>query len=115
MEERKQLGKERITPPRREVVLWILKAWEKLSKEIVQKSFVSCAFVYSSDGSQDEITCFTECQPCSEGRSMLEKQFRVNTHELNPFASGEIELADACPKELIIDEDHESDGYIDFL
>ena len=104
-------------PLRREIVLWILKAWEKLSKEIVQKSFVSCALSCSTDGSKDdEITCFKEGQPCSEGRSMLEKQLEyMSTPELSPFVPDEIDIANACPKELIVDEDHESDEDIDIL
>ena len=45
-------------PPRREVVLWILAAWESLSKEMIRDSFVSCAITCATDGSQDdEITC----------------------------------------------------------
>ena len=33
----------------------------------------------------------------------------MNTPELNPFVPHEIDMADACPKELIVDEGHESD------
>ena len=96
-----------------QVVLWILKAWEKLSKEIEQKFFVSC----STDGNQDdEITCFNEGQPCSEERSKLEKQLEhMNTPDLNPFVPDEIDLVHARPEELIVNEDHASDEGIDIL
>ena len=56
------------------------------------------------------ITCFKEGQLCSEWRSMLEKQLEyMNTPELNPFVPDEIDIADACPEELIVYKDHESD------
>ena len=88
-----------------------------MSKDIVQQSVVSCALSCSTDGNLDnEISCIKEGQPCSEGRSMLEKQLEyVNTPELNPFVPDEIDTADACPEELIVDEDHESEEDIDIL
>ena len=99
--------------------LWILKAWEKVSKEIVQKPFVSCALSCSTARNQDdEITCFRQSQPCSEGRSisMMENHLEyMNTPQLNPFVPDEIDMADACPEELFVDEDHESDEDIDIL
>ena len=39
----------------------------------------------------------------------------MNTPELNTFVPDEIDLADACPKELIVDEGHESDEDSDAL
>ena len=39
----------------------------------------------------------------------------MNTPELNPFVPDEIDRADACPKELIVDEGHESYEDIDIL
>ena len=45
---------------------------------------------------------------------MLEKQLEyMSTPELSPFVPDEIDIANACPKELIVDEDHESDEDID--
>ena len=47
---------------------------------------------------------------------MLEKQLEyMNTPELNPFVPDEIDMADACPEELIVDEDQESDEDIDIF
>ena len=47
---------------------------------------------------------------------MLEKQVEyMNTPELNPFVPDEIDMANACPEELIVDEDNESDEDIDIL
>ena len=39
----------------------------------------------------------------------------MSTPELNPFVPHEIDKADACPKEPIVDEDHESDEDINNL
>ena len=104
-------------PPRREVVQWILKSWEKLSKEMIQKSFVSCAVSCATDGSQDdEITCFKEGKSCSEGRTMLKDQFEyMNAEEDNPFEADESDIAEACPNELLIDEDEEGNEDIDIM
>ena len=73
--------------PIREVVLWILAAWESLSKEMIRDSFVSCAITCATDGSQDdEITCLKEGKPCHEGRKLLREQFQlINTEKLYPF------------------------------
>ena len=44
---------------------------------------------------------------------MLEKQLEhMNTPERSPFVPDEIEISDACPEELIFDEDHERDTRI---
>lgn len=102
-------------PPRREIVQWILKSWEKLSQEIIQKSFVSCALTCATDGSQDdEITCLKNGHPCSEGRSMLKKQLDyMNSTEPNPFLPDEEDSMLACPEDLVIEEDSEGDEDID--
>ena len=39
----------------------------------------------------------------------------MNTPELNPLVPQVIDMADVCPEELIVDEDHESDEDIDIL
>ena len=39
----------------------------------------------------------------------------MNTPELNPFVPDEIDVVEACLKELVVDEDHESDEDIDIL
>ena len=47
---------------------------------------------------------------------MLEKQLEyMNTPELNPFVPDEIDMTDTCTEELIVNEDHESDEFIDIL
>ena len=47
---------------------------------------------------------------------MLEKQLEyMNTPELKPFVPDEIDLTDACPEELMADEDDERDNDIDIL
>lgn len=98
-------------PPRKEVVQWIINAWEKLSKEMVRESFISCAVTCATDGSQDdEITCFKKDQPCSAGREMLKEQLNyMNTIESNPFIAEECDVMEACPNELVIEEDEDDD------
>ena len=102
-------------PPRRDVVQWILKSWEKLTKEMIRDSFVSCAVTCATDGSQDDdITCFKAGKPCQEGRKMLKEQFEfINTEEANPFKADEMDIADASPAMLNIDEDEEGDEDVD--
>ena len=39
----------------------------------------------------------------------------MNTTELNPFVPHETDMADTCPKKLVVDEDHESDEDINIL
>ena len=46
-------------PPRREVLKWILLAWDSLPYEVIVKSFKSCALTLALDGFEDHlIHCF---------------------------------------------------------
>ena len=52
-------------PARREIVKWILAAWDGLDKTMIINSFKSCALTAAVDGSEDgHIHCFKENQPC---------------------------------------------------
>ena len=42
-------------PPWREIVQWILEAWNDLDKDIIVNSFKSCALTLAVDGSEDEL------------------------------------------------------------
>ena len=58
--------------PRREIIKWILEAWDELLCESIKRSFVSCALATAMDGSQDdEIHCLKEGQPCHTRKAML--------------------------------------------
>ena len=52
-------------PPQREIVQWILEAWNDLDKVIIVNSFKSCALTLAVDGSEDElIHCLKPSQSC---------------------------------------------------
>ena len=52
-------------PPRCEIVKWVLEAWDSLDRELVIRSFRSCALTVAPDGSvDDQIHCLKEGQPC---------------------------------------------------
>ena len=78
---------------------------------MVRESFISCAVTCATDGSQDdEITCIKKDQPCSAGREMLKEQLNyMNTIESNPFIAEECDVMEACPNELVIEEDEDDD------
>ena len=53
--------------PRRLVVEWELKSWEKLCSETVSSTMKSCAFGLAIDGSEDNlISCFKEGKKCEK-------------------------------------------------
>ena len=55
-------------PPRREIVQWILEAWNDLDKDIIVNSVKSCALTPAVDSSEDElIHCLKPSQPCHSG------------------------------------------------
>eukprot|EP00794_Sanderia_malayensis_P014636 gene14636-16155_t len=98
-------------PPRREIIRWILEAWDELSCESIKRSFVSCAITTAVNGSEDgEIHCFKEGQPCHTGKAMLAEQIKLMTEEEeNPFTPDADDIDPATPQDLIIDLDNGSD------
>ena len=92
-------------------MLWILAAWESLSKEMIRESFVSYAISYSTDGSQDdEITCLKKGKFCHKGRNLLREQFKlINTEEPNPFVVDDADFDSANPEILTVEEDDDDD------
>ncbi|RMX41294.1 hypothetical protein pdam_00017738, partial [Pocillopora damicornis] len=59
-------------PARREIVKWILAAWDGLDKTMIINSFKSCALTVALDGLEDgHIHCFKENQPCRAGLQRL--------------------------------------------
>ncbi|CAJ1082921.1 Pogo transposable element with KRAB domain [Xyrichtys novacula] len=68
-------------PPHRQLVEWVVSAWDKLDDETIRTSFRVCGLALKSDGSEDHlIHCFKEGQPCSSGREAL-KQLRQRGQE----------------------------------
>ena len=48
-------------PSRPEIVKWVLEAWETLDRELIIRSFRSCALTVAPDGSEDDqIHCLKE-------------------------------------------------------
>ena len=76
-------------PPRREIVHWILKAWDNLDRGLIIRSFRSCALTVASDGHEDnQIHCLKEVQPCHAGLDRLTsiQQALSGSLATNPFA-----------------------------
>ena len=59
-------------PPRKKIVQWVLESWSALSKEVIVKSFKSCALNIANNGSKGEIIHFFKPkEPCHAGRQQL--------------------------------------------
>ena len=58
--------------PRRLVVEWILKSWNKLNLDTIKDSFKYCALTLNVDGTEDDIiSCFKSDKPCAAGKKVL--------------------------------------------
>jgi hypothetical protein len=55
-----------LKPPSRLLVCeWVMKAWDSISREYIEKSFKTCAISNATDGSEDdEILCLRPNEPC---------------------------------------------------
>ena len=91
-------------PPRREIVKWILAAWDGLDKTMIINSFKSCGLTVVVDGSEEgHIHCFKEKQPCHAGLEWLKVVQRAmsNSCDKDPFDGiTELDVEDAAPKKL---------------
>ena len=103
------------SPPRHVIVKWILKAWEKLTPELISKSFKACASNILIDGSEDDtIHCFKAGQPCEKGFPILKDQLpTLNEPETNPFTVIEGQSEEEVPSFILVDEDEEGDADIE--
>lgn len=62
-------------PPFETVIEWILKAWDSLSNELIEKSFKTCGITNKADGSEDNlIECFRPGRGCHEGLKLLSEK-----------------------------------------
>lgn len=87
-------------PPRREVVQWILEAWNDLDKEIIVNSFKSCALTLAVDGSEDElIHCLKPSQPWAVQQQLQQ------TLENDPFQDITLsDVEDAAPMTTLLED-----------
>ncbi|XP_044175381.1 uncharacterized protein LOC122958534 [Acropora millepora] len=96
------------TPPRREIVQWILEAWNDLDKDIIVNSFKSCALTLAVDGSEDElIHCLKPSQPCHSGPALLKavQQQLQQTLENDPFQDITLsDVEDAAPMTTLLED-----------
>ena len=94
-------------PPLREIVQWILGAWNDLDKDIIVNSFKSCALTLAVGGSEDElIHCLKPSQPCHSGLAQLkavQKQLQ-QTLEHDPFQDITLwDVEDAAPMTTLLE------------
>ena len=103
-------------PPRKLIVEWITNAWDKLSDDIIKRSFKACALNLNVDGSENScIHCFKPDQPCAAGYEKLQQQLHVlqdGTSNANPFFN-ESDIEDAAQDINLIDMDNDEDEVID--
>jgi len=95
-------------PPSRKIMIeWVLSAWKKLPKELIEKSFLSCALSANLDGSQDESIACIKHGPCQDVLQHL-KNYDLSDDQVNPFEDiqdEDVEMEDRT--ELQIDEDED--------
>lgn len=77
-------------PARREIVQWILAAWDGLDKTMIVNSFKSSTLTVAVDGSEDgHINCFKENQPCRAGLQRLKVvQQAMSNHATRILSTG---------------------------
>ena len=71
-------------PSRRAMIEWILSAWKKLPRELIQKSFVSCALSTKLDGTEDGSIACIKHEPCQDLLQRLQN-YEWNEENVNPF------------------------------
>ena len=95
--------------PRRQIVQWVVKAWEEFSSDMITSSTKSCGLGLPVDGSEDHlISCFKEGKKTESGSKLFSNQTRIiydSSSEENPFLITEDDIMDATPLENLIDED----------
>ena len=103
-------------PSRPEIVKWVLEAWETLDRELIIRSFRSCALTVAPDGPEDDqIHCLKEGQPCHAGQDRLAsiQQALTASRATDPFADVTLsDVEEAAPKSSLTglsDDDIEVD------
>ena len=94
-------------PPRREIAKWVLEAWETLDRELIIRSFRSCALTVAPDGPEDDqIHCLKEGQPCHAGQDRLAsiQQALTASRATDPFADVTLsDVEEAAPDSSLIE------------
>ena len=94
-------------PLRREIVKWVLEAWDSLDRELVIRSSRSCALTVAPDGSEDDhIHCLKEGQPCHVGQDRLAsiQQALTASHATDPFPDVTLsDVEEAAPESSLIE------------
>jgi len=94
-------------PTRREIVKWVLEARETLERELIIRSFISCALTLAPDGSEDDhIHCLKEGQPCHAGQDGLAsiQQALTASRTTDPFADVTLsDVEEAAPESSLIE------------
>ena len=94
-------------PPRREIVQWVLEAWDSLNRELIIRSFRSCALTVAPDGSEDnQIHCLREGQPCNAGLDRLTsiQQAVSASRATDPLVDVTLsDIEDVAPESSLID------------
>ena len=100
-------------PSRRQMVTWVLEAWEKLPDDLIRKSFKVCTLSSSLDGSEDnELMCIKH-GPCEELLSRLQS---IEEEDIDPFDEIiEDDIAQEDVADLQIDSNEEGDDTIDIV
>ena len=103
-------------PPRREIVKWVLEASETLDRELIIRSFRSCALTVAPDGSDNDQThCLKEGQPCHAEQERLAsiQQALTASCATDPFADVTLsDVEEAAPESSLVelsDDDTEVD------
>ena len=103
-------------PPLPEIVKWVLEAWETLDRELIIRSFRSCALTVAPEGSEDDqIHCLKEGQPCHSGqdRPASIQQALTTSYATDPFSDVMLsDVEEAAPESSLIelsDDDIEVD------
>ena len=103
---------------RRLIVTWILEAWNLVDKELISRSFKSCALNLKNDGSEDNmIHCFKNGQPCSACATLLQDQVHIINNDdvvnAKPFDVTDSDVDEATLQENLVDESENEDDFVD--
>ena len=102
-------------PPLKLMTQWILKAWSKLDREVIIKSFRCCALSVAVDGLEDdEISCFKPGKTLSSGLERLKNAMEANKEaEVDPFEINDSDVEDNPDDFIDDDEDEDVDINVD--
>lgn len=88
-------------PPRLLICQWVVKSWLSLSRDLIVKSFKTCAISNAIDGSEDhEILCLRD----GEHSAIVREDVRILAQELIAN-NGNYSALDLDTRRLLIEED----------